>query len=428
MPRNKIFFGWWILATASLTIACSGVLLYGIPAFYPALVRQFGWSRAGITFGHFVTLTTNSVMQIAFGILVDRRGARRVLVLGTLITGAAGLLFRFVNGLDSYYLACFLLGVGWAGMAYVPTSALVSQWFRRQRGLALGLVTAFSALGGAVSAPVITYLILHTGWRNAYTWVGAACVAIPILPLLTIVREKPQDLGLQPDGDEVREVLTGDARASFSSSNQAPDGNGEFVSMIRSYPAVLVLLACLFFLGMFIGSMVQHLILYLRGEGFTPYFASAMASLEMIFGIAGRLGFGLTADKISLRVACFVFFLLLAASSGMVFLVTIVGMVFLFAICLGLGHGAVTAFIPIIFSTVFPSRHMAKNIALGFTVYALGVGSGPPLVGWIFDTTGSYFYGFLLNAMIAIAATIAILSFSLGQPKTAAAAVEAAAG
>ncbi len=421
MAKQKLFFGWWILATSAITIACSGVMLYGLPAFYPTLLSQFGWSRAGITFGHFITLATNSVMQIVFAVLIDRRGARRVLVIGTLITGTACLLFRFVNGLNGYYLACFFLGFGWSAMAYVPNSALVSRWFQRRRGLALGIVTAFSALGGAISAPVITYLILHTGWRNAYTWIGAACLAIPLVPLLTIVRERPQDMGLQPDGDEIASDLG--KRASSVTPDGTPEENESFFSMIRHHPAAMVLMVCLFFLGMFIGSTLQHLILYLRGEGFSPYAASVLASLEMIFGIAGRLGFGLTTDKISLRVSCLIFFLLLAASSGLVFLVTVTGMVFVFAICHGLGHGAVTAFIPTVFSTLFPSRHMAKNIGLGFTVYALGVASGPPLLGWIFDTTGSYFYGFLMNAVLVIAATVAVLGFSLGQKKTVEAAV-----
>src|SRR3970040_1121144 len=112
MARTRIFHGWWILGTSSLTIACSGIMLYGLPAFYPALLSEFGWSRAGLTFGHFLTLGTNSVMQFVFGQQIDRRGARKILVLGTLLTGSAYILFHFVQGLSAYYAICMLLGFG----------------------------------------------------------------------------------------------------------------------------------------------------------------------------------------------------------------------------------------------------------------------------------------------------------------------------
>ena len=412
MPKTRIYFGWWILASVSLTIACSGVMLYGMPAFYPALVAQFGWSRTGLTMGHFVTLVTNSIMQIVFGLVIDRRGARKVLILGTLITGSAYLIFRFVNGLFGYYIACFFLGFGWSAMAYVPTSALISHWFHKQRGFALGFVTAFSALGGAISAPLITYVSLHASWRNAFIWIGAACMTLPLLPLLTIVHENPQSMGLQPDGAEAAPELLKPARAGNVPRGLSPDG-ADYFAAIRKNPASMILIASLFLLGIFIGSTIQHLILYLRGVGFAPYIAASLASLEMVFGIAGRLGFGLISDKVSIRSASVTCFLLLAASSVLVFFVTVPGIVYLFAIFHGIGHGGTTAFIPVIFSTLFPARHMAKNIALGFTVYALGVAAGPPLVGMIFDSTGSYFFAFLMNAFIAISATVAILGFGL---------------
>jgi len=429
MARTRIFHGWWILGTSSLTIACSGIMLYGLPAFYPALLSEFGWSRAGLTFGHFLTLGTNSVMQFVFGQQIDRRGARKILVLGTLLTGSAYILFHFVQGLSAYYAICMLLGFGWSAMSYVPNSALVSRWFRKQRGMALGLVTAFSAVGGAISLPLITYLTLHFGWRDAFLWLGITCMAIPLLPLFTIVRESPQSVGLQPDGAEgiFAGAAAGPARATVPPNTSSSNGES-YLATIRRNPAAVVLLASLFLLGMFIGSTLQHLILYLRGVGFAPYIAASLAGMEMIFGMGGRLGFGVIADRVSIRSASVICFLLLAASSVLVFSVTVPGVVYLFAICHGIGHGGTAAFIPTVFSTVFPERHMAKNIALGFTVYALGVSAGPPLVGLIFDATGSYAYAFAMNVVMVILAVTAILGFGLTErtaiPETAAAAAD----
>jgi sugar phosphate permease len=246
-------------------------MLYGLPAFYPALLSEFGWSRAGLTFGHFLTLGTNSVMQFVFGQQIDRRGARKILVLGTLLTGSAYILFHFVQGLSAYYAICMLLGFGWSAMSYVPNSALVSRWFRKQRGMALGLVTAFSAVGGAISLPLITYLTLHFGWRDAFLWLGITCMAIPLLPLFTIVRESPQSVGLQPDGAEgiFAGAAAGPARATVPPNTSSSNGES-YLATIRRNPAAVVLLASLFLLGMFIGSTLQHLILYLRGVGFAP--------------------------------------------------------------------------------------------------------------------------------------------------------------
>ena len=419
MAKAKLFHGWWVLGASSLTIACSGIMLYGIPAFYPALLAEFGWSRGGLTLGHFFTLVTNSVMQFVFGQQIDRRGARKILFLGTLITGGSYILFHFVQGIAAYYATSVMLGFGWSAMAYVPNSALVSRWFRKNRGMVLGIVTAFSAVGGAISLPLITYLTLHLGWRDTFLWLGIVCMAIPLIPLFTIVRETPQSLGLQPDGAGGPSLTGTKAEAVGVAAISHENSESEsYLATIRRNPASLVLIASLFLVGMFIGSTLQHLILYLRGVGFDPYIAASLAGMEMIFGMCGRLGFGLMADRVSIRSASVLCFVLLAVSSLLVFPVTVPGVVYLFAICHGLGHGGAAAFIPTVFSTVFPERHMAKNIALGFTVYALGVSAGPPLVGFIFDATGTYAYAFGINAVLVVAAVVAILGYGVTRPAT----------
>lgn len=426
MSRNKIFFGWWILCSSALTTAFSGLVIYGLPAFYPTLVSHFGWSRTAIASGYFFTLSTNSLIQLLFGHAIDRHGARKVLILGTLVTGTAYLTFGFVNSLHSYYSVCFLLGIGWAAMAYLPNSALVSRWFVKKRGLAIGLVTACAALGGAAAPPLVTYLILHAGWRSAFGVIGAACMILPLLPLLTIVRETPQSMGLQPDGlgdlsSDVAPPLPEKSLLKFP-KDQAEN----FFALMRRNRATWPLIIGLFLLGVVINSTFAHLILYLRGKGFAPYMAAAMASLQMTFGIAGRLGFGFIADKTSIRSASVTFLLFLATSSVLVFFVTVPGLVYVFAMCNGLGHGGITAFIPVVFSTLFPERHMGKNIAIGLTVYSMGLSSGPAFMGFIFDSTGSYFYAFVLNVFLVTMATFIILGYGIVRPKLVPATVETA--
>lgn len=406
---KRIFFGWWILLSATLTTICCGAIIYGFPVYYEALIKQFHWSRAAITFGFFLVIGTSSASALVYGHAIDRYGARKVLIVGTVICSLAYIGLSFIHGLPSYYVFCILVGMGWAGMAYVPNSTLVSRWFVRRRGTALGIVTAVGALGGAIAPILITFLTLNIGWRGSYILIGTACLLIPLVPLTMVVRDTPQSINLQPDG-------AGGPSQPVSTASKRLDANVGFLAAI-SNPHALAIFGGLLCAGFFIGATTQHLILYLREQGFSPYLAPTILSLQMVFSLVGRLGFGLTSDKVSIRFASTIFFLFMAVSSLLIFFVKIPGVVYLFVLCHGLGHGGITAFTPVVLSTLFPERYMGKNLAIGFTIYTVGVASGAPLNGHMYDVSGNYFYAFVLNVVIAMTGTILTLLFGIPRTK-----------
>ena len=130
---------------------------------------------------------------------VDRRGARRVLTVVSLLLGAAAIGFGFVNGLVVLALGFAAVRFLGQGCLFLVASNVIAQWFERRRGFALSLVWLGFSASVALHPPFSQWLIETVGWREAWLWLGISSWAL-LLPVLWFIRNRPEDLGLRPDG------------------------------------------------------------------------------------------------------------------------------------------------------------------------------------------------------------------------------------
>jgi MFS family permease len=265
------FYGWRIVAAAFVILFVSvGIALYTPPVFLPALEREFGWSRAAISAAISIGALVGALLSPLVGRWIDRWGARRVMSIGGLLMASGFLLLSRMDSLWQMYAFNLMTAMGVTSVAWIPNQTLISNWFERKRGLAMGITLAGIGFGGLLMAPLTSTLISALGWRFAYAGLSALILFVVVTLSLTVVRSEPAELGLLPDGDLPAPPDAEDGSAQLEAGQsaavgfQASLGLGEAVRTSSFW-----IIALSYFLVAFGQlSIVFHLVAFLGDAGF----------------------------------------------------------------------------------------------------------------------------------------------------------------
>jgi MFS family permease len=356
----------------------------GFGVFLPVLSGEFGWNRGAISVAASLNLIIGGAIAFGVGAAADRYGPRRVLALSGLLVGAGYLLASAISALWQFYLLLgFLLGVGMSGMYLVPT-ATVSRWFAEQRGLALGIVLAGLSLAYVTGGPLSAYLINSFGWRTAYLLMGGLVWSVAV-PASLFMTNPPSGYD---SGSGATRAPHGTASSLGASHSLVPVG-ATFREALEDRRLWLLLVSWLL-LGFALIMVTVHLVPYMTDQGVSLERASLALSIYGISSIAGRLAFGLAADRLGTRPTfwfCLVsqFLPLAAVLAGPPPWI-------LYFLIIGFGLGAAGSDTAVVkaASEVFGVR------AIGAIIGALGLGwrcgaaIGPAAAGFLYDLTGSY--------------------------------------
>src|ERR1700761_6541226 len=213
----RFFYGWWIVAAAFINLFFStGIIFYGFPVFYPALVSSLGFSRGQITQGFFIGFMFVGIpFGWIVGVMIDRIGTRRVILPGAALIGVSFLLLGRITNLWQYEMLCIALVLGYTLAGPIANQILVTQWFRERRGFAMGIAYLGLGLGGVV-APWAANLLIHAyGWRRAFECAGSLTLLV-LLPIgYWVTRSSPAEMGLLPDGRRSASPIQAAAMAPF---------------------------------------------------------------------------------------------------------------------------------------------------------------------------------------------------------------------
>jgi MFS family permease len=315
------------------------------------------------------------------GRLVDYAGARRVVLPAAFLFGlGVGALALLSGHLWLLYTIYLYIGTVGSGTTPIPYAKVITRWFDRRRGLALGLTVAASSLSLSAMPSLAQALIVVVGWRHAYVIIALMVLgAIPVVALL--LRESPQTMGLQPDGAMPGQTF--DARAYDAAKDVA------FSQAWRSKTFWLIAFPFLLMSLSFHGCIL-HLVPLLTDRGLSPSDAATAASLVGAGGLVARLGSGFLLD---------LFFAPTVAVA--LFSISTVGLILLWSgapgavpfvagFLVGIGQGAELDIIPYMVSRYFGSAAFAHIYGYLFASFLLGAVLGPPLMGFGFDIIGSY--------------------------------------
>ena len=296
--KGRPFYGYYLLAVTFLFLLLfngSGTWVFSL--FVKPLEASLGWGRGQVMAGFTLYYAMIGIASPLVGRFVDRYGARPVIPAGAVMMGLGFLLVSRMSDLYLFYLGYVIIGVGAAAIGPVPCSAIISNWFRRKRGLALGLMSAGIGAGGVVIAPFIGYMLSHYDWRAAYLSLAVILVAVTVPLALGVVRTRPSEMGLYPDGDDAPiEDTSGPRRAVGETASFTL----KQALRTRTFWLTAAAFACY---GFGSGGAQQGSVPFLDDMGYP--IATAVTALGMI-GVGSTIGkvlFGRLCDKIQANYA-----------------------------------------------------------------------------------------------------------------------------
>jgi MFS family permease len=390
---------WPIIVASFLTIVFTfGIPTMVMPVIYSPIIDEFGWGRAQVTFVATLKFGAGAVFGIFFGVIVDKFSIRKIVAVASCVSIIAMLGFLWVQSLWQFYLVGLVLGMG-SISCMIAIKVLVSQRFMHQQGLAIGAALLGTSVAGIFTPPLATWLIGIYGWRMtvALLSIGIWTVALPVF--LRIVKESQDaeiaDEGLADSSSQTKREESAAAAIDFS-------------DVLRSRSFWMIGLA-VSLIGFVDQSMGQHLMLYLIEDvKFSREDAAWVLSAVFGVSIAGKLGFGWLYDKLSVKGVMLCYFLMSVAVLLM-FPISILSALVAFIITRGLAHGGSIVDIPVLSKHCFGPKVLGKTIGILTACVTIGFAIGPPLVGYMYDTQGSYRNAFIMLAVASIAAGLSLL-------------------
>ncbi len=419
-PRGRLYYGWvMLLALACTQVVSWGILYYGFSVFLKPIGGDLGWSRAAMTGAFSLALACSGVAGLGVGRWVDRHGPRLLMTAGSCAAALLLLGLSAVRNLALFYLIWAALGVTMAAIFYEPAFAAIATWFSRYRARALTVITFVGGFASVIFIPLISLLIRTRGWRTALVIV-AIILAVTTIPLHALVlRRRPQDLGLLPDGDVVGSGQWTMGRKNANPTVHCPQS---FERSVRARDAFrsasfrwLTGAFCLAFLANV--AVTVHLIPYLTDHGFSTGFAATAAGLIGILALPGRLIFTPLGGHIPRRyVAAGIF---LFQTVGLVVLVTTASAagVIVFVILFGIGFGAITPARAALVAEMYGPREYG-TISGVLALFVTGARAAAPVsAGILYTLFGRYEPVFWILIVISILGMGAILLIERDLPE-----------
>jgi MFS family permease len=265
-----MFYGWWIVMAAFLNLFFAvGIIFYGFPIFYPEFVSSLGFTHAQVTQGFLIgSLVVGLPFGLIAGSLIDRIGARWVILSGVAFVGLPLVLMGSMTRLWQYELLCIVEVLGSTLAGPLANQVLIAQWFQLRRGRAMGYAYLGLGLGGVVAPLFVNFLIRDFGWRHALETTGSLILVVLFPVGFWITRSAPAEMDLLPDG-----------LSPSSSTNRNLDKPGSMgvSAALHSVNFWLILAGATLVLGA-INAVIQHFILALKNQGYSTETAAHFLS------------------------------------------------------------------------------------------------------------------------------------------------------
>jgi len=402
---SRFFYGWWVVfASASVILLSAGTFAYGFGTLVTPLTAEFGWSRAAISLGFSLRTEVGGVAAPVVGFLVDRVSPRLIMTTGVLVAGTGFILMSQVQSLWMFYAAIMFIAFGTSSTSSSAPNVAISRWFRRRRGRALGLMTLGGGISG-VMALLLAWLIDSYGWRDALIITGVLQLVVGV-PLALSIRNRPQDLGLEPDGVPPESIATPEGARLQHLESQGMTSKEALRSSVFWRVSLAMALS-----SFATTAVIVHQVPYLEeSAGMSEAAAAGSVTAMTILSILGRLGLGSAADFLQNRVVMCVALVCIGVSLALFATVSSPWQLAYVLPLFGIGHGGVVPVRSGLYAQYFGLKALGSIQGLALTIQTIGGFLGPVIAGILYDSTDSYRLAFVMLGIAPLIGAPLILS------------------
>jgi MFS family permease len=394
---SRLFYGWRIVAVCLVAAVFANALgLFGAGVYLHALVERNGWPTGLVSGAITLFYVVSALLLIPVGGILGRFGPQPIFALGIAALAAGVAAMGHVAAPWQAYAAFLVMGVGWACLSMTAVATTLAPWFERHQGRAVSIASLGASVGGLAGVPVLLFGIDRLGFAGTTT-AAAAIALVVMLPLaLLVLKQRPQDIGLFPDG----------APAASAVARSAPTWNRRDALRTAALRSVMA--------GFGIGMMVQvgfvthqvTLLLPALGAAGT----SATVSATAIAALSSRLLLARFADQMSARATAAVMILLAACALAAMGLWPAPAMLVAGSVAMGLTIGNVTTLSPIIVRREFGAVSFGAVFGIASCVIQLATALGPSFYGLLHDAFDGYRVPLLLAAAVDVVAALIVLA------------------
>lgn len=400
-PSRTWFYGWIIVAVTHLTLTIVFGVRLSFTVFFVALIDEFGWSRSDTAGIYSISMMVFAATSTVSGIALDRWGARRTFGIGAAILALGLLLSSQSQNIVQLAIAYGgIAGLGITILGLAPQASLIARWFKRYRGVAIGIAFAGTGIGTLLITPGIERFISLYDWRSAYIFLAG--LTISTIPLIVIfLRQTPANLGLHPDGIE-KEIDVED--------NKQPSREWKISDAARTPAFWLLMMAALGAIGP-VRMLTVHQVAIMTDVGFERSQAAITVGISGAITSAAFILLGAISDRVDRRLVYLLgSFSLMSAILILELLNSPTQSTWLlsYAILLGIGEGSRSSLVTAVASDLFPGNALgAINGAVG-AAFGMGAAILPWSAGWLHDMQGNYTISFIFTVGAIIISTIAL--------------------
>ena len=407
--RLPFYYGWVIVAVVFVSMGIGVNARTAFSLLFPPILAEFRWERA-VTAGAFsFGFLVSAAMSPMLGRMMDRSGPRVVMELGVALMAAGLLLAPLTTEVWHLYATLgVLVGAGSVCLGYSGQSLFLPNWFVRRRGLATGMAFAGVGIGSIVLLPAIQIVIENAGWRAA-CWSMGLLVLIVLGPINLLLRKRPEDIGLRPDG----EAAPAPNATAKPTNIVDPDWAAVDWTLRRAMlTARFWWIALGYFCGLYAWYAVQvHQTKYLTEIGFSSTVAAWALGWVSLIGIPGQVALGHISDRIGREWV----WTAGALGFGVCYLALLLLQVFpnaplLYVMVIaqgGLGYGLTSVFAAIV-AEIFQGKHYGTIFGTLMLSAITGGALGPWATGALFDAYGDYTLAFMIGIGVSIVSVLAI--------------------
>jgi len=389
-PTGDIFYGWWLVGVAAFLLTLMSLTVFqGLGTILVALERQFGWSRTALSGAFSLARVEGAILGPVEGFLVDRVGTRKMVLIGYILMGLGFIWLGQVKTLWEFYASFMIISLGSGLGGWLAIIAMVNNWFTRQRTFAMASAMSGIHFGGLL-VPLLALGIETFEFRGAATIIGVFLLIV-VGPAAKVIRNRPEDMNLQPDGDTERlseSVLTEDEEPDFTAGQALRTPVFWILTIMQVASSIAIV------------TLALHLVPKLTDMGMTLSGAGTVVLAYTIVALPSQFLSGYFADRLPKTLMIAIFLAIQGIAITIIAFADSVLLAYLFAVLYGIGFGGRNPLTTAIRGEYFGRKAFATIMGISQFPMNIGMIGAPLFAGYMFDTTNSYVIPFSVFAIL----------------------------